>query len=896
MALSENAKQGRAIRQINQYIVEDIKNDSFNQLKEEGFTEINESSIFINHKPDAIIYNQISKEIIGTIEWKTDSSVSKYEKALKQLKNYSETVPTACIFIFTDGEKTEVFNRKMEKILNKINVFEGLCTKHSLNKEELEKIEEFQDFMELVDENVSLLNSENPPTDLISQTKKINLFSLDSKDKVREIWQQLWLATGEDPLPCLHTFTELLVYKMLSDLKILSKPFDIKSIIAMNTGALSFYKGKGGVRDIIKETIKGEPSIINGFVFNKQDAEFKSTLITIDSIGDFAIDTIDTDFKRRLMEYFLRQGNIKIKNGQHLTPRNIIKTIWEMSTIKKGDLVFDPACGVGGFLLEYFNNISSTKPTMKNLDKVRLLGYDNSDKMIILSKANFIIHTLEVLRKIDIKRNPQGEILSSEFEKYLEILNSCFQSINDTSFGSLSCIHEQEFADVIVTNPPFVSEGIGKKKKGMSKELKSYYKDCGHYIEGMFVRYISKSLKKGGEAIVILPFGVLSRKKDKSKQDILDNFNIKAIVSLPRRLFDNTDWKTYILFMQKKESEEEVYRKPIFLYNVENVGFTLDADRIDWDSDLEDLAERYKKYIKEGADSSEIISEKCRIIRQEDFKMLDNWEDSFEWCKEKYEKTTTSIKEALEQINYKKNNIDTLVKDLEDNLEQNENNIMMTEKKLNDPFCFEFLTYSLGKTRKEYLPIDTNDDSDIPIYTAKLEPVAYIKESEDMNPYYASEVERHVSVASDGQGTAGKNIVLHDRPYYLNTSRISIKVLASDILPEYLYHSIQDIKQRYALDFENKCNLNTLKEVDFKLPIKLDSNNEPIKITRLLHSEKAKEIGNDENILLEKEDYLYDLEQQIEAVENKNIILETKEKIQEEIKELEILLNSIKLL
>lgn len=135
-----------------------------------------------------------------------------------------------------------------------------------------------------------------------------------------------------------------------------------------------------------------------------------------------------------------------------------------------------------------------------------------------------------------------------------------------------------------------------------------------------------------------------------------------------------------------------------------------------------------------------------------------------------------------------------------------------------DESVFEYTTTKLGFRKSEYRLLDTKNKSDIPIYTAQLKPVAYIKELPNKQPIMASENNPYISIADDGDGTAGTNIIFHITPFYQNTSRISFRVLCKSILPEYIFYMLQNIKAIYGFNFQYKAKKDNLKLVSVDIP------------------------------------------------------------------------------
>ena len=98
-------------------------------------------------------------------------------------------------------------------------------------------------------------------------------------------------------------------------------------------------------------------SIINGIVFDPlSEDEGRLFAQIIQRFKDFgSLRKIDPEFKSRIFERFLKKS-MSVKNwGQYFTPRNVVKAMVEMSGVERlppGAVLADPACGVGGFLLE----------------------------------------------------------------------------------------------------------------------------------------------------------------------------------------------------------------------------------------------------------------------------------------------------------------------------------------------------------------------------------------------------------------------------------------------------------------------------------------------------------------------------------------------------------------
>ena len=151
------------------------------------------------------------------------------------------------------------------------------------------------------------------------------------------------------------------------------------------------------------------------------------------------IDEFTYDHSERLgdaFEYLLSVLGSQGDAGQFRTPRHIIDFMVEILAPQKGETILDPACGTAGFLISAYKHILRTntdakgKSTLTPDEKGRLAanfkGYDISPDMVRLSLVNLYLHGFTDPHIVEY------DTLTSE-ERW------------------------NEFADVILANPPFMS-------------------------------------------------------------------------------------------------------------------------------------------------------------------------------------------------------------------------------------------------------------------------------------------------------------------------------------------------------------------------------------------------------------------------------------------------------
>ena len=140
---------------------------------------------------------------------------------------------------------------------------------------------------------------------------------------------------------------------------------------------------------------------------------------------------------------------------------------------------------------------------------------------------------------------------------------------------------------------------------------------------------------------------------------------------------------------------------------------------------------------------------------------------------------------------------------------------------LTDKDYFKIKQNKLGYTEEQYRELNTKNETDISLYTAKLYPVAYLNLKSD-KLFKASPERLLISFGDDGDGTAGTNIIFHTSNFYNNASRNVFKIINQHILPEYVFCRLQDVKQKYSFNHIYKCNENNLLSVIIEIPINDD--------------------------------------------------------------------------
>ena len=286
------------------------------------------------------------------------------------------------------------------------------------------------------------------------------------------------------------------------------------------------------------------------------------------------IDEFSYDHSERLgdaFEYLLSVLGSQGDAGQFRTPRHIIDFMVEVLAPQKDETILDPACGTAGFLISAYKHILHANTNAKGNslltpdEKARLAknfkGYDISPDMVRLSLVNLYLHG--------------------------------FADPHIFEYDSLTSEERwNEFADVILANPPFMSPKGGiKPHKRFSIQAKR--------SEVLFVDYMAEHLTPGGRAAIIVPEGVIFQSQTAYKElrrMLVDN-SLVAVVSLPAGCFNPySGVKTSILILDKSLAKAA---DTIAFFKVENDGYGLGAQRRAFDkNDLPQVQAELAGYLQ----------------------------------------------------------------------------------------------------------------------------------------------------------------------------------------------------------------------------------------------------------------------------------------------------------
>lgn len=335
----------------------------------------------------------------------------------------------------------------------------------------------------------------------------------------------------------------------------------------------------------------------------------------IESLQFYNLSDTQDDIKGIAFEQFLGT-TFRGQLGQFFTPRTIVNFMTEILDPKEGEVICDPTCGSGGFLIKAFEYVREQIEETIKAEKIRLRAE--------LEGPDFESKSPEEQRTIIQKIDAMQAALNSELDtqktgsRMYHLSHDCIygtdanprmartSKMNMIMHGdghsgvyhhdgllNIGGIFEERF-DVILTNPPFGSR-IDKSQKisetdiltdttllkkyrekygsPYDKALKQINNHIGNSLlslfdtggmsaltEVLFMERCLRLLKKGGRMGMVLPEGVLNTLTlQKVREYFEGRAKIILICSIPQDVFiaAGATVKPSLVFFKRFTAEEE---------------------------------------------------------------------------------------------------------------------------------------------------------------------------------------------------------------------------------------------------------------------------------------------------------------------------------------------------
>jgi type I restriction enzyme M protein len=323
-----------------------------------------------------------------------------------------------------------------------------------------------------------------------------------------------------------------------------------------------------------------------GLIFRKvqnriQDPAKLRQLI-VELIGKETWTSMSADVKGDAYEGLLEKNAQDTKSGagQYFTPRGLIDAVVDCIQPKPGEIICDPACGTGGFLLAAYDYLAGHSDLdvdqKRHLKYEALRGVELVDSVTRLCAMNLFLHGVG---PNDDKTTPP--------------------IATDDSLRN----EPKEHVDVVLTNPPF-----GKKSsvtvvnaEGDEDKVSLTYNRPDFWTTTSnkqlnFVQHVKSQLKIHGRAAVVVPDNVLFEggAGEKVRVKLLTECDVHTLLRLPTGIFYAQGVKANVLFFDRKPASDTAWTKELWVYDFRtNKHFTLKQNTLKR-ADLDDFVACYK--------------------------------------------------------------------------------------------------------------------------------------------------------------------------------------------------------------------------------------------------------------------------------------------------------------
>jgi type I restriction enzyme M protein len=423
-----------------------------------------------------------------------------------------------------------------------------------------------------------------------SSGKDLSLVSRDAlRAAIRKCHQTLWEGGKRTPITAFGEFSKIVFVKIRDE------------VTTKRDEPYKFQRKSNESNEDLAARIKGlyrlESQHDSGIFADSLNVDPLILAQVVEHIESINLNKTELDTKGVAFEEFMG-GFFKGDFGQYFTPRELIAFSVHMLRPSNREIVLDPACGSGGFLLyaldymreQAFKEFPSEDEKVErfrywhDFAKENLYGIEINDELTRVAKMNMIIHDDG---HTNIVENDALDFLTNLKNKKRELRARGFDLIlTNPPFGSVvkESEKEKDFLDQFTLRRYLNKSTTGadadetRQSDGAKRGAKAIKLRASVKTEILFLERVWQFLKpETGRAAIIVPDGILTNASLQGVRDwLMEHFQIHAIVSLPQFAFSHYDAgvKASIIFLRKRGEEETPdNNEPIFMAQAENIGY-----------------------------------------------------------------------------------------------------------------------------------------------------------------------------------------------------------------------------------------------------------------------------------------------------------------------------------
>jgi len=270
------------------------------------------------------------------------------------------------------------------------------------------------------------------------------------------------------------------------------------------------------------------------FAQSREAGEVLRQLFELFSGVNLGKKTVSADMIGDAYEWVLKHfAPQRAREGEILTPREVIRLLVELLDPRPGEWVCDPACGPGGMLIASYKYVRE-KHGPEEARRLFLRGQERSPAIYALCKMNMILHEIDA----DIAL---GDSLLRPAFKEGDALRKF---------------------DVVMANPPWNQDGYGEdvlKRGEFWGHRFRYGFPPKSTADWAWIQHMLAICKDGsGRVGVVIDQGTLFRggRERAIRSRVVEEDLIECVILLPEKLFYNTMAPGTIIILRKNKPED----------------------------------------------------------------------------------------------------------------------------------------------------------------------------------------------------------------------------------------------------------------------------------------------------------------------------------------------------
>lgn len=343
----------------------------------------------------------------------------------------------------------------------------------------------------------------------------------------------------------------------------------------------------------------------SNFTNNVQSGNLGDIIQLVSEIDEDRL--LNTDLLGDAIESALSESGGTKDIGLFRTPDHIRHFMVGLLAPTMRDMIFDPACGTGGFLFNAFEYVTEAVKAQYSsvYEESRFPGQKSHPELQVWFEAYFRQHPAEMPSIEQSTQFYRSGIFGIEYLgmiRKMAAVNFYIRGLNPHNIeqGDSLAKFGLDYANsksIVLANPPF---GAERDQKAYPNVWEEYSAESETTI--LFVKLMLDALKEGGRCAVVVSEGFLTWEQNSAKalrKMLLEDANLQAVIGLPQGVFVSKTGqcpKTSILLFQKGTPTQHVW-----FYTVENDGYTKGTNRTPIAGcQLVEALELYHRYVKDG--------------------------------------------------------------------------------------------------------------------------------------------------------------------------------------------------------------------------------------------------------------------------------------------------------